>query len=196
MIFLSVVILLLFFCYVKYDFTLKSHNYKFDLDILDTEIVFKEGYFFKNSSIYKSNRLLASSINELCFPYCSNTYFIVNENEVIFVDNFYYKNKEQLIHFANSNNIPITYRYDTWKVYFRINEDKYFKWYLFRDCKINRSDINQMRRKVICIGVNDWDEGDEHKQMLINRIFLSKKFYWWSMEIALKGWKNSTEIEK
>src|SRR6185312_10154321 len=95
----------------RHDEEIEDNVYKrVKLEVREHELVFPRGYYFRQSTIYKTRRIPAniiSAINaEQWPPSC-----IINDNEIIFLK---YEQKDELMDFANRNGIPLTDQPDLW----------------------------------------------------------------------------------
>lgn len=194
--FFLVLFVVFIFAQFFYQFTLWGTTNYLKIEFEENRFRFIKKYKFRFSSVYKSGVIEASQINELCFPPMSYPYIIINSNEIVFVDKIYPILEKEWIEFAERNNIPITNREDTFQAILRIKKFWEYKWYLIRICKFSKKELLQISQKIPPVWESDYyqGDGDEHRQILINRIFLSKDYYWWSMKIALKGWNSIKKI--
>ena len=167
-------------------------NVKFNQE----EIIFLDKYFFKESSIYTSKRIyfqIIDQINLNTFPIS----IVINKNEVIFFPNKYFSELES---FGMSNRIPIIDRYEIWAglnepfldTQFTKEELKNIDNHLLQN-GIEKKEIKEFRNKIkwtMEIGnsyVWEWIHLGQYDYLTWT--FLTKRKYWWSMEIALRNLK-------
>jgi hypothetical protein len=165
------------------------------VEIVGDEILFLNGYYFKPSAIYKSKKINATDINEICpdtFP-CSA---VINNNEVIF---FSVGFREKLIEFAEKHNIPTTSRLDIWwnitypflDTQFEPEDKNRYKKELndngFTDKEIKR--IRYKIGRVLWFNMLAWEWQYLGQHAYLSWHSFSSKRYWWTMEIALRNYQ-------
>ncbi len=172
-----------------------------DLKIIfkDKHILFPAGYYYKYSWI-KSNTLLSiDRIAEINLN-TSPPSMVINDNEVIFIP---YKMKSDLEDFGKRNNVFITDRFDVWSA---INEpflDTEFDEAYLRKTKqsliengLTESEIQNIRKKIkftmLSSNAFAWEWQYLGQFDYLKWTLLTKKKYWWSMEIALRNFQASS----
>jgi len=159
------------------------------------EIIFPNGYFFKHSLITKTQKINAVNISEINL----NTYppsLVYQAKEIIFIKDEY---KDEFQQFAEHNNIPIVQRFDIWEHINRPYLDTEFEdiekkesLKLLAENGISKIELGKIRRKVIktmFINFIAWEWAYLGLFDYLNWTFLTKKKYWWSMEIAMRNFK-------
>ena len=166
------------------------------VEFKEKEIIFPNGYYYKYSSMKSNNKITNENVKEINLN-TSPPSFVVNNNEVIFVP---YKFNENLEEFGNKNGIPITNRFDIWSA---INEpfldtqfDKDEKEYNTKALTKNglsKKEIKEIRGKIKLTMLSSnsvvWEWVNLSQFDYLNWTWLTKKKYWWSMEIALRNYK-------
>ncbi|KAA3624002.1 MAG: hypothetical protein DWQ02_23755 [Bacteroidetes bacterium] len=159
-------------------------------------ITFPKGYYFKYSSIKSKSKISNSVVKEINLN-TSPLSFVINNNEVIFIP---HKFREKLERFGNENNIPTSERFDIWSA---INEP-----FLDTDFSetekennikalikngLNENEIKEIRQKIKFTMISSnyvvWEWMNLSQFDYLNWTWLTKKKYWWSMEIALRNYK-------
>lgn len=158
-------------------------------------IVFPKGYWFKYSSIYEKKIIEAECITEINFG-TSPSSLVIKGNEVIFMPSCF---KPDLEAFGKRNNIPLVKRFDIWS---SINEpflDTEFEPHeeeatlkCLEENGLNREETNQIRKKIkwTMLSTNSlvWEWVYLGQFDYLRWTYLTRKKYWWSMEIALRNY--------
>ena len=162
----------------------------------NNQIIFPKGYYYKYSNVRLNKILKVENINEINLN-TSPPSFVLNENEVIFIP---YKLKDKLEEFGRTNQIPIENRFDIWSA---INEPfldtEFDDEYTNRNLKnlikngVPKEEVEQIRKKIrfTMLSSNSvvWEWINLSQFDYLNWTWLTKKKYWWSMEIALRNYK-------
>lgn len=183
----------------KYKNEKKYHKNTFERPALieGSSIVFPSGYYFECSDLHETRRLESFEIVECCI----NTYpisFVTEEREIIFVPNI---DEESIRKFCNADLIPISERIDIWE---RINRpflDTEFEKHeietnenVLSENGISKEEIKKIREKIAYTMIRnafvwEWIYLGQFDYLCWTR--LTKEKYWWSMEIALRNYKNN-----
>ena len=161
-------------------------------------ILFPKGYYFRQSSIHKERRLPASRINELVI----NTYptsIVIDNKEVIFLKS---ELKEELVAFANRNNIPISDRVDIWSYILEpfldteMEEDEKVRYIaVLAKNGVPPEETKAIRRKVgftMLVTTYYGMEWMYYGQFdYLTSTVKTKSKYWWTMEIALRNYRSN-----
>ncbi len=158
------------------------------------EIKFPNGYFFKQSQVNTSKKILSTEISEVNL----NTFppsLVYKDIEVIFVKN---DCKNSLKDFAKKNNIPIIDRLDIWEHMCRPYLDTEFEEQekveslkLLEANGVSRKDVTQIRKKInftMFLNFIVWEWCYLGLYDYLSWTFLNKKKYWWAMEVALRNY--------
>jgi hypothetical protein len=89
---------------------IRQQELKFDFN--DDSIILTQGYYFRHSSIYKSQRIKACQISEVTLN-TSPPSIVINNNEVIFLG---YEDLDQLREFSERNSLEESERVDIWEL--------------------------------------------------------------------------------
>jgi hypothetical protein len=169
------------------------------VEFKSNSINFPEGYYFKHSTLTSNNLIEASIINEvnlLTYPVS----VVINGNEVIFLG---YDHKDELKKFAQKNKLKMSERFDIWE---HLNEP-------FLDTEFTEQEENQTNQRLIKNGLLETEILTIRKKIkwimwrytwgmewvylgqfdYLRLTYLTKKKYWWSMNIALKNYKNGVQ---
>ncbi|MCR1025871.1 hypothetical protein NQT66_13695 [Cellulophaga baltica] len=161
------------------------------------ELLFPKGYYFKYSSIHKSRKIEAKDISEINLNTIPPS-LVYKDQEVIFLKN---ESTTVLEKFAKENNIPLRNRFDIWEHICRPYLDTAFEETerIAAIKKLSENGISKIELPII--------QKKVAKTMFLNCIvwewvylglfdyldwtFLTKKKYWWAMELALRNFKNT-----
>ncbi len=158
-------------------------------------IEFYTNYEFRQSTVRSNPRITADMVNEVCL----NTHppsMVINQKEVIF---FPFKFKEEIRLFALRNKIPISKRTDIW--------EQLCQPYLDREQK--EEEVQAAKDLLMQNGVPQGEQQSIHQKIGRQLSFanayasewvylgqydvlrtltpLTKNFYWYSMEVALRN---------
>ena len=197
---LTMLSLILLILYRNKEKTPSNTNF-WDCPILlkEKKIVFTERYLFRHSSISRTKEITAEQINELNlkrFP----LELVINRNEVIFIQNKY---EEDLIKFCKKNKVPIVERFDIWqalsKPYLDTELDEEEHEWLYSNLEKNgiyRHETKSIRKKIRLALLSatyvtwEWINYSQ-ADVLLHKGIKSKKFYWFTMDVALRNFKPS-----
>ncbi len=157
-----------------------------------------KSYNFCFSSLHKNPIIPSSRINSICLHTFPQS-LIIDAKEVIFLN---HKEDSMLSEFATKNNIPISNHIDTWGILTRS----------FLDSESDSLVISEQNKQLLSVGISEnkiaeienkiklifigtmeysylglWDLLALKQERNPFYCFFGKKFYWWAMEIALKG---------
>jgi hypothetical protein len=165
--------------------------------IEEDRILFVRGYPFEHSFVFRSCAIHASEINEVCFktfPYS----LIVNNNEVLFLE-YSHRIQEELLSFADRNNLRKTDREDIWyllttpfldtKFDVTVNKENALtlhRYFTKREVRSIRWKIGTVLWRNMLFG-QEWAYLGQFDYLRL-KLFLSKSDYWWTMRIALKNY--------
>ncbi len=165
--------------------------------IEQNEILFPNGYFFKQSSVNQTKRIETKNISEINL----NTYppsLVYNDKEIVFLKR---ELKKEIELFAKQNKIPINNRMDIWEHINRPYLDTEFEKdekiesiKLLSENGISKSELNRIRRKVVktmFLNFLVWEWTYLGLFDYLNWTFLTKRKYWWAMEIGLRNYKKT-----
>jgi len=171
------------------------------LVITDNELLFPNGYYFRQSQVNKDKKIAADRINELNFDTFPLS-VVIDDKEVIFLKGDV---NDQLTEFAHKNNIIISKRTDVWGW---INEpfldtefdteQKQRTIDLLAKNGISPEETIAIRKKISFIMyfyncyVWEWQYLGQFDYLAFSS--KTKKKYWWSMEIALRNYHRSIAI--
>jgi hypothetical protein len=157
-------------------------------------IHFPRGYYFRQGYLEKSNNLHYAVIDELRI----NTVPIsakINNNEIIFLPG---PDKNECIEFAKNNNIPVTEPQDNWSLICEEFLDTEFgevvKESTIRQLEqggIGRAEVSTIRKrisfKMLMRTYASWEWIYYGQYDVLSELWpLTKKKYWWTMDIALR----------
>lgn len=190
----------------RFDEQLKSPS-KEDMVVLfqEDQILFPEGYYYKQSTVKAHIPLPASHVTEINLD-TSPPSFVINDNEVIFIP---CRLKNQLEIWGKKNEVPLVDRFDIWSA---INDpflDTEFDTAYYEKTTtqmiangLSVEEVEQIRSKIkfTMETTNSivWEWVNLSQFDYLNWTWLTKKKYWWSMEIALRNYKrtNSKELNQ
>ncbi len=178
---------------------MKNNYKKISLEIKESEICFPKGYFFKQSPVQKFLKIESAHISEINLN-TNPPSLVYQENEIVFLKVEY---KIILEEFAARNNIPIVERFDIWEHINRPYLDTEFEEHekleseqLLAKNGIDTLELKQIRKKAgrtMSLNFIAWEWAYLGLFDYLNWTFLTKKKYWWAMEIALRNYnKNVT----
>lgn len=174
-------------------------NQKYDkilIEIHDDEIVFPKGYFFKVSPIHKTRKIPSTEISEInlnIFP----PIIIYNDKEMIFIKS---ELESELKDFAIRNKIEINNRFDIWAYINKPfldtefdDDDNLRSKKLLAENGILETELISIRKKAgrtMFLNFLAWEWVYLGLFTYLDWTFLTKKKYWWAMEIALRNYKD------
>lgn len=174
---------------------MKRRVEKVNIIIERNEILFPNGYFFKQSLVNQTNKIESKNISEINL----NTYppsLVYKDKEIIFLKQEF---EEQLAKFAELNKIPIVNRLDIWEHINRPYLDTEFEEEeiaesikLLTENGISKSELGRIRRKVIktmFLNYLVWEWTYLGLFDYLSWTYLTKNKYWWAMEIGLRNYK-------
>ncbi|MDY8134472.1 hypothetical protein [Aquimarina sp. 2201CG5-10] len=174
---------------------MKRNYEKIDIKFEENEILFSNGYYFKQSPVHKRKKIVSNQVSEINL----NTFppsLVYQENEVIFVK---HELKNALEKFATVHKIPIINRFDIWEhinlpyldTEFEEHEKNQSKDLLSQN-GIDELELKNIRKKIartMAINFLVWEWNYLGLFDYLVWTYLNKKKYWWSMEIALRNYK-------
>ena len=176
---------------------MKRRIEKVEIIIKRNKIVFPNGYFFKQSSVNQTKKIETKDITEINL----NTYppsLVFKSREIIFLKQELKKEIEQ---FARQNKVPIINRLDIWEHINRPYLDTEFEKdekiesiRLLSENGISKLELNKIRKKVVktmFLNFLAWEWTYLGLFDYLNWTFLTKKKYWWAMEIGLRNYKTT-----
>jgi hypothetical protein len=163
--------------------------------VLKTDhIHFPRGYYFRHGHLKKRNTLHYAVIDEIRI----NTVPIsakINNNEIIFLDG---PDKNECVEFARNNNIPVTEPQDNWSLIC----DEFLDTEFGEDVKertirqleengIERGELAKIRKRIsfrmLMRTYASWEWIYYGQYDVLSELWpLTKKKYWWTMDIALR----------
>lgn len=175
------------------------HRYdKVKIEFENSYIRFPNGYFFKQSPVNIDKKVDSKQISEINLNTAPPS-LVFNNNEIIFLKQ---EHTKQLCSFAEKFNIKIKDRFDIWE---HINrpyldtefekEEKIESLRLLSENGISKIELTGIRRKVVrtmFINFLAMEWGYLGLFHYLDWTFLTKKKYWWAMEIALRNYKNKS----
>ena len=174
---------------------MKRKYEKINIEFEKNEILFPNGYFFKQSIVNKTRKIDSTSISEINL----DTYppsLVYQDKEIIFIKQ---ECKDEFEQFAQRNDIQVVERFDIWEHINRPYLDTEFEEKekiesvkLLSENGISKTELSKIRKKVIktmFINFLAWEWTYLGLFDYLNWTFLTKKKYWWSMEIALRNFK-------
>ncbi len=172
----------------------KKHEASF-CKIIDNDIHFPNGYYFKHGYLKNKNRLNHSEIDEIrtnTFP----TTALINGNEIVFLIT---NNKKELMTYAKNNNIKINEPIDNWSLiceeFLDTEFDGDWKQKTNRQLGkvgITKEELSKIRKKIsarmLLWTAVSWEWMYYGQFDVLEQIgYLNDKKYWWTMEIALRN---------
>jgi len=172
-------------------------NEKVTIEFEKSQILFPNGYYFKQSPLHKTRKIRSDQISEVNL----NTFppsLVYQNNEVIFLKKEF---ESTLKEFAEYNKVPVVRRLDIWEHINRPYLDTEFerteKQQSLKELNengISESDLKKIRKKVgktMFLNFLVWEWTYLGLFDYLHWTFLTKKKYWWSMEIALRNYKKT-----
>jgi len=175
-----------------------KHSHIFT-EFKEKTIVFPNGYFYKYCSF--RNEIKAEQISEINLNTTPPS-FVFEDKEVIFVE---YKYRGALENFGRQNNIAIVNRPEIWEMicepYLDTEFDEEHKnrtIQLLIENGLTESEIYSIRKKIknIMMFYNSfvWDWVHLGQSDYLDwTLFLTRKKYWWTMNIALRNFKKDNK---
>ncbi len=177
---------------------MKRKHEQIKIVVEKNEILFPDGYFFKQSKIDKVKKIKSKDITEINL----NTFppsLVLNDNEIIFLGQ---ELKIEIEKFADRNDISVIDRLDIWE---HINRpyldteyeenEKLESLKLLSEIGISESELIKIRKKVVktmFLNLFVWEWTYLGLFDYLHWTFLTKKKYWWAMEIGLRNYKMNT----
>lgn len=165
------------------------------IEFRENEILFPKGYYFKCSPIHKRKRINSEEISEVNLNTFPPT-LVYQDKEVIFIEHKYKADLEQ---FAIQNKILLFERFDIWESINRpfldtefTKKDKIYTTKSLIENGVSKEEIVQIRKKIksaMSLNFYAWEWIYLGLFDYLSWTFLTKKKYWWSMEIALRNYK-------
>ena len=168
-----------------------------EINFKENEIHFPKGYYFKQSPVHHQKVISASEINEVNL----NTFppsLVYRDNETIFLDS---EHKEHLQAFAEQHKIPLVDRFDIWEHINEVFLDTEFEDYqkqntlrLLYHNGLTFEEVKSIRKKVsktmsLNLIIPIWEWAYLGLFDYLSWTFLTKKKYWWAMEIGMRNYK-------
>lgn len=164
-------------------------------------ITFPEEYYFKYGYLSANKVLTKNEISEININGFPPT-LVINDNEVIFIPHRF---KSELEEFAKRLELPIINRFDIWSA---LNEpfldtefdDAHHTLMLEKLTKngLPEAEVLRIRKKIklTMLSANSvaWEWVNLSQFDYLNWTWLTKKKYWWSMEIALRNYKKNAIV--
>lgn len=161
------------------------------------QILFPNGYYFKQSPIHQTRIVESNQISEINL-YTFPPSFVYQNSEVIFLKKEF---EDDLKEFAARHNIPIVNRVDIWehinRPYLDTEFDEIEKQHSLKELEengISESELRKIRKKVaktMFLNFLVWEWAYLGLFDYLHWTFLTRKKYWWCMEIALRNYKET-----
>jgi hypothetical protein len=172
---------------------MKRHYNQIKVNFESDRIHFPKGYFFKQSEVHLIKEIRCKDIAEIN-PNTFPPSLVYQNNEVIFLKP---KLKEELLSFAKQHNNPIIERFDIWEHVNRCYLDTEFEaedtlasLKLLSKNGISEIELKTIRKKIaktMFLNTFIWEWVYLGLFDYLNWTFLTKKKYWWAMEISLRN---------
>ena len=176
---------------------MEQRYHRIVIDIRDKEIKFPKGYFFTCSPVHTLRSIHSKDITEIN----GNTFppsLVYKEKELVFIKS---ELLPELESFAKRNHIPKRNRFDIWE---HLNhpfldtefeeEEKNYTIQLLSENGISEEELKKIRKKIgrtMWRNLFAWEWTYLGLFNYLSWTFLSKKKYWWAMEIGLRNYKNN-----
>ncbi len=191
--FCCVVVLAVVFCIMLWKYRTHQNweialvnSRKVVVEVRDDAILFPNGYYFRQSPVYKSRQINAADINEIW----TGTYpisVITGNREVIFLDE---EVRESILLLGSKRGIPISDRTDVWAWIAETNIGKEYTeetakaYEMLAANGIERDEVKVIKRRFLLGYLMDVDTG----MFDYLRNVMEETTYWWAMEIALRNY--------